>query len=140
MMGVQSQPQYTTLSDLAEDIMEIMKVYRSNVLDSIEKSIDTCGDIFIEEAKSVSPVDTGEYKRSWAKKKLRKAKYVIYVGNMKKVRRDKKHPEPAIPLINILEFSEKPEMKKCRHVGKAVANSKDRVINTIADAIEKESK
>lgn len=142
-MGVQSQPQYTTLSDLANDIMEIMHVYRSNVLDSIEGSIDTCGDIFIAEVKKVSPPNDGpgiggHYRDMWAKKKLRKAKYVVYVGNKKKVKRHQKDATPAIPLINILEFSTDPQ--KCRpHVGTAITKSKDQIINTISNGIGKVS-
>jgi hypothetical protein len=132
-MGVQSQPQYTTLTDLVTDIQEIVKAYRSDVLESIEKSIDDCGDIFIKEAQKVSPVDTGEYKASWAKKKLRKAKYVVYVGNTKKVRRNKKDPGRSIPLINILEFGT--GWRRRPHVGTALNNSKDQIINTITSGI-----
>lgn len=143
MMSVQKQAQYTTLSDLADDISELLNVYRSNVLSSIESNIDECGDIFIGEVKKISPPDDGpgiggHYRNMWEKKKLRKAKYVVYVGNTKKVKRHKKDAEPAIPLINILEFSK--DSRKRPHVGKAVANSKDQIVNKIADGIEKESK
>lgn len=141
-MGVQNQPQYTTLSSLVDDIQSIMQVYRSNVLDSIENNIDKCADIFIKEVQNESPIRTGEYKRSWAKKKLRKAKYVIYVGNTKRVkRRNKKtgEQEKKLPLINILEFSTDPD-KYRPHVGKAVANSKNQIVDTIANGIEKVSK
>lgn len=138
-MGVQNQSQYTTLSDLVDDVQSILNVYRSAVLDSIENSVDKCADIFIDEAMKVSPVKTGEYRLSWAKKKLRKAKYQIYSGDTKKVKRHHKDVEPKIPLINILEFSTNP--KKYRpHVGKAVSNSKDQIIDTIANGIEKEGK
>jgi hypothetical protein len=143
-MGVQSQPQYTTLSSLVDDIQSIMQVYRRNVLDSIENNIDKCADIFIDNAKKISPPDDGpgiggHYRNMWGKKKLRKAKYVVYVGNSKKVKRHQKDAEPAIPLINILEFSPNPK-KKRPHVGKAVANSKNQIIDTIANGIEKVSK
>lgn len=144
MMGVQNQTQYTTLSDLANDIQSIMNVYTSNVLDSIERNIDKCGDIFIDEVKRISPPNDGpgiggHYRNCWKKKKLRKAKYVVYIGNTKKVKRHQKDAEPKIPLINILEFSSNP--KKYRpHVGKAVSNSKDQIIDTIANGIEKEGK
>lgn len=138
-MSVQDRPQYTTLKDLVNDIQDIMNVYRSNVLESIEKSIDTCGDIFIAEAKKVSPVDTGEYQNSWAKKKKSRQKYSVYIGNTKKVMRKNKEGkrEKKLPLINVLEFSKEHGKP---HVGKAVANSKDQIINTIAAGIEKESK
>ena len=58
MMGVQKLPQYTTLSNLVDDVQSIVKAYRSDVLDAIANNIDDCGDIFIKEAKNVSPVDT----------------------------------------------------------------------------------
>ena len=133
MMAVQNLPQYTTLTDLVTNIQNIVKAYRSDVLESIEKSIDDCGDTFIKEAQKVSPADTGEYKESWAKKKLRKAKYVVYVGNTKKVRRNKKDPGRSIPLINILEFGT--GWRRSPHVGTALNNSKDQIINTITSGI-----
>lgn len=133
-MGVQSQPQYTTLSDLANDIQKIVNTYRSDVLESIQNNIGKCGDIYISEVKKVSPVDTGEYQGSWAKKKKSRAKYVVYIGNTKKVKRKHKDPTPAIPLINIFEFST--NWRRQPHVGTAVANSKDQIINTISDGIQ----
>ena len=149
MMGVQSQPQYTTLSDLVNDIQSIMEVYRSNVLGSIEKSIDKCGEIFIDEVKKISPPDdgpgiNGHYRDRWAMHKPRKAKYVVYIGNRKKVKRHQEDAEPKIPLINILEFAttatKNGKVRARPHVGKAVSNSKDQIINTIANGIEKEGK
>ena len=138
MMAVQKLPQYTTLSNLVDDVQNIMQAYRSNVLESISNNIDNCGDAFIKEAKIVSPVDTGEYQNSWAKKKLRKAKYSVVVGNTKKVKRNKKDPGRSIPLINILEFGT--GWRRRPHVATALDNSKDQVIDIIANAIEKESK
>ena len=142
-MGVQSQTQYTTLQNLASDIANIMQTYRSNVLSSIEKNIDQCGDIYISEVKKVSPPKDGpgiggHYRNMWKKKKLRKAKYVVYIGNTKKVKRHQADKEPAIPLINILEFGTGHRRKP--HVGTALNNSRDQIINTIASGIEKESK
>ena len=137
-MAVQSQTQYTTLSDLVNDVQNIVKAYRGNVLEAIANNIDDCGDVFIKEARKVSPVDTGEYKNSWSKKKLRKAKYNVVVGNTKKVKRNKKDPGKSIPLINILEFGT--GWRRRPHVGTALNNSKDQVIDIIANAIEKESK
>lgn len=142
-MGVQNQQQYTTLTDLLSDVQEIMTVYRHEVLISIEKNIPKCGDIFIEEVKKISPPNDGpgiggHYRNSWEKKKLNKAKYTIYVGNTKKVKRHQKDAEPKIPLINILEFSSNPK-KKRPHVSAGLSNSKDQIVETIIDGIEKAS-
>ena len=134
MMGVQKLPQYTTLSNLVDDVQSIVKAYRSDVLDAIANNIDDCGDIFIKEAKNVSPVDTGEYKNSWAKKKLRKAKYSVVVGNTKKVSRNKKDPGKSIPLINILEFGT--GWRRRPHVANALNNSEDQIVKTIANGIQ----
>lgn len=133
-MGVQNLPQYTTLDHLVDDVQNIVKAYRGNVLDAIEKNIDDCGYIFIKEAQNASPVDTGEYKQSWAKKKLRKARFSTVIGNTKKVRRNKKDPGKSIPLINILEFGT--GWRRQPHVGTALNNSKDQIVNTIANGIQ----
>lgn len=144
MMAVQNQAQYTTLTNLANDIADILNTYRSNVLASIADNVDKCGDVFIEEVKKVSPPNDGpgiggHYRNMWAKKKLRKQKYSVIVGNSKKVKRRQKDAQPAIPLINILEFSTNPK-KHRPHVGTALNNSKDQIITIIADGISKESK
>lgn len=144
MMGVQSQTQYTTLSDLVNDVQNIVKAYRGNVLEAIADNVDKCGDAFIDEVKKISPPNDGpgiggHYRNMWGKKKLRKQKFSVVVGNTKKVKRHKKDAKPAIPLINILEFSSNPK-KRRPHVSTALNNSKDQIIDIIANAIEKESK
>lgn len=148
-MAVQSRPQYTTLTNLANDIADILNTYRSNVLASIADNVDKCGDVFIEEVKKVSPPDDGpgiggHYRDMWAKKKLRRQKFSVIVGNEKKVKRHQADKEPAIPLINILEFSKRVGKNGGQyakpHVGTALNNSKDQIITIIADGISKESK
>ena len=143
-MGVQGRQEYTTLNELGEEITDMLHVYRSTVLKAIQDNMDECGDIFIANVKKISPPEDGpgiggHYRDMWGKKKLSRAKYVVYVGNSKKVKRKNKDTEPAIPLINILEFSPNPD-KHRPHVGTALNNSKDQIVNVIAKAIEKESK
>ena len=132
--------QYTDLANLAEDISSIMNVYRNKVLGAVVDGVQESAECFIKEAEKVSPVKTGEYKRSWAIKPMRRAKFVKYVGNTKKVKANKEAKEPTIPLINILEFSkvEYPSGKKKAkpHVGKAVENSKDQIFEIIKGKIK----
>ena len=143
MMAVQSQKQYTTLSNLVDDVQNIMQTYKNNVLESIADNVDKCGDAFIDEAKKISPPNDGpgiggHYRDMWGQKKLRKQKFSVVVGNRKKVKRHQKDAEPAIPLINILEFGTNGRRRP--HVAAALNNSKDQVIDIIANAIKKESK
>lgn len=139
MMGVSNSPQYTSLSNLGADIQNVVNAYRDAVLGAIGDGIQESAELFVNEVKKVSPVDTGEYRRSWKIKPMRKAKYVRYIGNTKKVKAHYTDSEPTIPLINILEFSSNPR-KHRPHVGKAVNNSKDQIINLIASKIQKEGK
>lgn len=129
---------FTTLSELDTAIQEITNAYHGAVLSAIAEGVQEGAETFVKSAQEVSPVRTGEYKKSWKIKPMRKAKYVKYVGNTKKVKAHKGDAEPTIPLINILEFS---KGKKARpHVGKAIDKSKDQIINLIASKIKKEGK
>lgn len=129
---------FTTLSELDDALQEITNAYRGAVLNAIADGVKEGAEIFKKTASEVSPVKTGEYKKSWAIKPMRKARYVKYVGNTKKVKAHKADDEPTIPLINILEFS---KGKKARpHVGKAIDKSKDQIINLMASKIQKEGK
>ena len=144
MMGVSKAPQYTTLTNLADDIQQIVNAYRNAVLGAIGDSIQESAEIYVSEVKKVSPPDDGpgiggHYRNSWKIKPMRKAKYVRYIGNTKKVKAHYTDSQPTIPLINILEFSSNPS-KHRPHVGKAINNSKDQIFNLIASNIQKEGK
>ena len=135
MMGVSSAPQYTSLSNMAEDIQKILNAYRDEVLGGIANGVQEGAEYFISEVKKVSPYDdenetTPHYKDSWEIKKMSKAKYVRYVGNTKKVKAHSKDTAPTIPLINILEFSSNPN-KHRPHVGTAVESSKSQILELI---------
>ena len=147
MMGVSQGTQYTTLANLSEDIQKIVNAYRDAVLGAIGDGVQESAELFVKEVKDVSPYDadnhtTPHYKDSWKIKPMRRAKFVKYIGNTKKVKAHQKDAEPTIPLINILEFSKrvsknnKPYARP--HVGKAVANSKDQIFNIIVSKIKKE--
>lgn len=130
---------FTTLADLDNVIQEITKEYRDRVLGAIGDGIQEGAEIFKKSAEQASPADTGEYKNSWMIKPMKKAKFVRYVGNTKRVPgKDKSGKPTMIPLINILEYST--GKKASPHVGKAISNSQDQIIQTIISKIQKESK
>ena len=138
----------TTLANLADDISNAIRVYRGAVLESIADHIDECAEVFMDNAKRPyadggSPYDednhrTKHYRECWKVKNMKKAKYVRYIGNTKKVKAHYGDKEPTIPLINILEFSKD---KRARpHVSRILDDSKDKIIGIIADNIKKEGK
>lgn len=139
---------YTTLANLAEDISTALGIYRSAVLQSIADHMDECAEVFIDNAKREyadggSPYDdnnhlTKHYRECWKVKKLRKAKYVRYIGNTKKVKAHYRDSEPTIPLINILEFRK--DNRARPHVARILNDSQDKIFGIIADNIKKEGK
>lgn len=148
-MGVSRASQYVTLEDLVPKIQERFLAYRSDVLNAIQATMDENAKDFIREAKKLSPYDkhnhkTPHYKNSWAVKRMRKAKYVKYIGNTKKVKGHYNDAEPKIPLINILEFTqsknEKGESMARPVVAKALENCEDQIINRIIEYIQKAGK
>lgn len=140
-MGVSKSPQYTTLTNLADDISNILNEYRVKVLGGIADGIQESAELYVTEVKKVSPPKDnkgigGHYRDSWKIKPMRKAKYVRYIGNTKKVKAHYTDSQPTIPLINILEFSSDPN-KHRPHVGKAIQNSKSQIIDIITKKIQK---
>lgn len=141
MMGVSKAPQYTSLSNLSEDLMKVVDAYRDQVLAAIGDGVQEGAEIYVKEVKKISPPDDGpgiggHYRDSWTIKKMRRAKFVKYIGNTKKVKAHYADSQPTIPLINILEFSSDPN-KHRPHVGKAISNSRDQIFNLIASKIQK---
>lgn len=135
---------FTTLENLDDVIVEITGAYRKAVLGAIADGVKEGAEIYVSEVKKVSPpLDGpgigGHYRDSWMIKPMRKAKYVKYIGNTKKVKAHQADSEPTIPLINILEFSKNPN-KYRPHVDKALNNSKDQIINLIVSKVQKEGK
>ena len=141
-MGVSNAPQYTNLTNLGDDVAKIVDAYRQKILGGIADGIQEGAEVFVTEVKKVSPPKDGpgiggHYRDMWKIKPMRRAKYVRYIGNTKKVKAHVNDSEPTIPLINILEFSSNPN-KKRPHVGTAVSNSKDQIVNIIVNKIKKE--
>ena len=115
-------------------LAEILDEYTKEVDNAIKAGVPEAAERFRREAIKQSPVNDegaqkspyGYYKDNWYIKEETTSRYHKYVGNAKTVP-DKKHGD--IPLINILEYSTRPEHKKSRHVQKAIKNSKDDITN-----------
>ena len=142
MAGKSKAEQYVTLDDLVPKIQEIVNVYRREVLGAIADTMNENAEDFVREVKKIKPPKNGpgrdgvHYRDCWKVKKMRKAKFVRYIGNTKKVKAHKDDSQPTIPLINILEFSTDP-FKHRPHVGKALDASSDKIINRIISHIQK---
>ena len=134
--------EHATLENLVPKIQDIVQVYRDQVLGAIGNCIKECDEVFLREVKKVSPYNANNksnkhYKDCWTVKSMKRAKFVSYIGNTKKVKARAADSEPTIPLINILEYSSK---RAQPHVNKALDNSKDEVINLIISNIGKVGK
>ena len=131
-----ADPTYSSLADLGNDIAELLNRYEKDVLGAIKDGVDEAAQVFIRQAEKDSPVDTGEYQKSWDVQPTKKAKYIRYVGNRKKVKAHKADAEPTIPLINILEFSTD---RGHPHVKDAIDHSQEQIVSCIAGHIDKKS-
>ena len=141
-------PNATSLADLGNKISEALNVYKGAVLTSIADHMDECANVFMENAKlpyadGGSPYDednvkTPHYRDSWKVKNMKKAKYVRYIGNTKKVKAHYKDDVPTIPLINILEYAKD---KRARpHVDSILSKSEGKIVDIIVSNIRKEGK
>lgn len=134
---------FTTFANLDKTIQDITKEYRDKVLRGIGDGVQEGAEIYVKEVKKISPPDDGpgiggHYRDSWVIKPMKKAKFVKYVGNKKKVKgKDDSGSPKMIPLINILEFSKTYRARP--HVGKAISNSEGQILQAIISKIQKES-
>lgn len=89
--------------NMAEELKEILNEYSRELYANKEEALDKASDFMLEALERNSPVDTGEFQRSW----LRTDKYkgVRYIGNSA-VGGKNKHGY-NIPLSNLIEFSSK---------------------------------
>ena len=131
-----AETNYSTLADLGDDIAKLLNVYENDVLNGIADAADEAAGIFITQAEKDSP-GTGSYKKSWAPKSMKKAKYIRYVGNTKKVKAHKDDAQPTIPLINILEFSTE---RGKPHVKNIIDHCEGQIADCIVSHIEQQSK
>lgn len=127
------------LANMYDAINEAIEAYGKAALESVADSIEKGANLFMVEAKKVSPTDaengkSAHYRDCWAIAPTQYAKYKRYVGNTKKV---KGKNGSQIPLINILEFS---TTRGHPHVNNAIRNSKDRIFDIVKSNLEKVGK
>lgn len=89
--------------NLYEELKSVLDEYTDEMLERKEIALDKASDYLMEKLELNSPVDTGEFKRSW----LRTDKYkgVRYIGNSAVGGKNKYNYN--IPLSNLIEFSSK---------------------------------
>lgn len=126
-----SDPTYTNLADLGNDLAKLIGSYSKEVNKAVMDGVQESAEIFVRKAESGSPKRIPEYYKCWAIKPMAKAKYVRYVGNTKRV---KGKNGTQIPLINILEFS---KTRGHPHVAHIIENSKDDILNCMVGKISK---
>lgn len=85
--------------NLYEELKDILDEYTNELKEKKEIALDKASDFFVERLEEVSPVDTGEFKKSWVR--TTKYKSVRYVGNTRTAKNSQ------IPLSNLIEFSSK---------------------------------
>ena len=89
--------------NMAEELKDILNEYSRELYANKEEALDKASDFMLEALERNSPVDTGEFQRSW----LRTDKYkgVRYIGNSAVGGKNKYNYN--IPLSNLIEFSSK---------------------------------
>ena len=94
-----------------------------------EIALDKASDYFVDKLEQASPVDTGEFKKSWTR--TEKYKGVRYVGNTAVGGKNKQGGD--IPLSNLIEFSKngKPFIRA------TFEQNKDKIIDIIVDELNK---
>lgn len=115
--------------NLAEELKDILNEYSNELMTQKEVALDKSSDYFVEKLEQASPVDTGEFKKSWTR--TDKYKSVRYVGNTALAGQNKQGGN--IPLSNIIEFSKngKPFIRA------TFEQNKDKIIDIIVDEMNK---
>ena len=117
------------IDNLEVAIADVLEQYGDLVFEATDKGLSAGQKVLIRRLKAASPVDTGEYSKSWKGKKKYKLKR--YVGNTKVV------PSGGgeIPLSNILEYSTKSPYQG--QIKRTYQNSLDEMARAIIDEINK---
>lgn len=67
-----------TIDNLADEIAAAVKVYTDAVSQAVEKEVENTAKTVVEDIKDRSPVDTGEYRRGWSRRKEGEAGKISY--------------------------------------------------------------
>lgn len=115
--------------NLAEELKGILSAYSNELMAQKEVALDKAADFLVDKLEENSPVDTGEFKKSWTR--TEKYKGVRYVGNTDTAGKNEYGYD--IPLANIIEFSKngKPFIRK------TFESNKDKIIDIIVDELNK---
>ena len=114
--------------NLYDELKDILNEYSEELFQSKEEALDKASDYLMEKLIENSPVDTGEFKRSW----LRTDKYkgVRYVGNS--AVGGTNQYDYNIPLSNLIEFS----VKGKPFIRRTFEENKEQIIKIIKGEIE----
>ena len=114
--------------NLEEQMSEIIKEYRNELKEDIEKALTAAGNVLVDRLKAASPVgdDTPHFKDQWGIKTQYKG--VRYVGNSKAI----PSKNGNIPLINILEYG--PYAKP--FIAKTFEENKELIFNTFVQTLK----
>ena len=115
--------------NLSEELKSILEEYSNELMAQKEIALDKASDYFVDKLEQASPVDTGEFKKSWTR--TEKYKGVRYVGNTAVGGKNKQGGD--IPLSNLIEFSKngKPFIRA------TFEQNKDKIIDIIVDELNK---
>lgn len=107
----------------------LLSEYSEMISNSTDEGLDDAAQIFIRNARSMSPLRSGKYARNW---KVKKGKYKNrrYIGNTTTV---KGKNSSEIPLINVLEYS---TVRGNKHVQRIFDASSVEMANAIANKLK----
>lgn len=109
--------------NLYDELKDILNEYSNELFEAKEKGLDKASDYLVEKLEANSPIDTGEFKRSWLR--TEKYKNVRYIGNSKLT-------DKNIPLSNLIEFSAKGHP----FIRQTFETNKEKIIEIIKKEIE----
>ena len=122
--------------NLGEKLKGLLANYAKQLDVSLEKALDRCAEIYIEDLERTAPRQAGEsdgkhYHQCFA---VREGKNTRYVGNTKTV---KGANGEQIPLINLLEFGRGPEREGARpHMNQSLQRVSEQMTREIAEKLE----
>lgn len=114
--------------NLYDELKDILNEYSEELFQSKEEALDKASDFLMEKLIENSPVDTGEFKKSWVR--TDKYKGVRYVGNT--AVGGKNQYDYNIPLSNLIEFS----VKGKPFIRRTFEENKEQIIKIIKGEIE----
>lgn len=122
--------------NLGEKLKGLLTDYAKQLDVSLEKALDRCAELYIEDLERTAPRQVGEsdgkpYHQCFAVRETVKNRYV---GNTKTV---KGKDGAQIPLINLLEFGRGPERTGARpHMNQSLQRVAEQMLREISEKLE----